>query len=130
MGILDRVITLLNGTKPTKPTVLQLRGVNSDTFDIDVGATRNPGPRDPMEINGYRFDVISLDDFQKNGGKWDRARVEHLGFEDGGFIFKKNSHYITLICFFFHQHFYQPINTLNELMPFFISIYRYYIFDL
>lgn len=83
LGELDRIITLLNGTKPTKPTVLQLRGVNSDTFDIDVGATRPPGPRQPMEINGYRFEVISTDEFKANGGKWDRARVENLGFEDG-----------------------------------------------
>lgn len=86
MGILDRVFTLLNGTKPSKPTVLQLRGVNSDTFDIDVGATRNPGPRDPMEVNGFRFEVITLDELKANGGKWDRARVENLGFEDGWYL--------------------------------------------
>lgn len=86
LGILDRIITLMNGTKPSKPTVLQLRGVNSDTFDIDVGATRNPGPRDPMEVNGYRFEVITLEEFKANGGKWDRARVEKLGFEDGWYF--------------------------------------------
>lgn len=82
LGILDRIITLSNGTKPTKPPVLQLRGVNSDTFDIDVGAIRT-GPHDPMEVNGYRFEVITLDEFKANGGKWDRARVEVLAFEDG-----------------------------------------------
>lgn len=83
LGILERVITLLNGTKPSRPTKLQLRGVNSNTFDIDVGAIREPGPRDPMEIIGYRFEIITINELKSNGGKWDRARVENFGFEDG-----------------------------------------------
>lgn len=83
MGTLERTITLSKGIKPEKPPTLQLRGVNSDTFDIDVGAIRKPKPRHPMDINGYRFEIISVQDFRLNGGKWDNARILVLGFEDG-----------------------------------------------
>lgn len=104
LGELDRIITLLNGTKPSKPTVLQLRGVNSDTFDIDVGAMRPPGPRQPMEINGYRFEVISTEEFKANGGKWDRARVENLGFEDGEFNDFPNPSFLFVVLFASNLH--------------------------
>lgn len=42
----------MEGIKPEKPTNLALRGVNSDTFDVDVGAHRKKGSRHPMDING------------------------------------------------------------------------------
>lgn len=36
-----------------------------------------------MDINGYRFEIISVSDYRLNGGKWDKARVLNLGFGDG-----------------------------------------------
>ncbi len=52
LGTLERIITLTEGVKPEKPSNLALRGVNSDTFDVDVGATRKTKERNPMDING------------------------------------------------------------------------------
>ncbi|KAG4072544.1 hypothetical protein HA402_004633 [Bradysia odoriphaga] len=83
LGTLERVITLTQGVKPEKPTNLALRGVNSDTFDVDVGAVRKTKERDPMDVNGYRFEIIESEKFRLGGRKWDNARVMILGFEDG-----------------------------------------------
>lgn len=85
MGILERVITLKEGTKPDSPTQFNLRGVNSDTFDIDVGAVRTSNVRTPMDINGYRFEVIPEQEYRSNGEKWDTARILNFGFQDGKF---------------------------------------------
>lgn len=38
-----------------------------------------------MDINGYRFEVMSNYQFKLNGHKWDKARVLVFGFEDGSF---------------------------------------------
>lgn len=52
LGTLERIITLNQGVKPEKPPHIVLRGVNSDTFDVDVGAVRKTKERNPMDING------------------------------------------------------------------------------
>lgn len=109
LGTLRRTITLLNGTKPPAPPYVvserllhvattisknnlpffswpmcekTLRGVNSKTFDLDVGAQKI-GPADPMDIIGYRFEILSKDEHRNNGGKWLNARVVHKEFIDG-----------------------------------------------
>lgn len=74
---------MAEGVKPEKPSNLALRGVNSDTFDVDVGAVRKSKIRNPMDINGYRFEIIESEKFRIDGRKWDNARVMILGFEDG-----------------------------------------------
>lgn len=106
--------------KPEKPSNLALRGVNSDTFDVDVGAVRKTKERNPMDINGnclfcynilailvfgfslslrfykiiylqgYRFEIIESEKFRLDGRKWDHARIMILGFEDG--MVRSNSH--------------------------------------
>lgn len=87
LGTLDRTITLQQGEKPEKPKQVELRGYSSDTFDVDVGAIRTSKTRHPMDINGYRFEIISVAEYRQNGGKWDTARVLDLGFEDGLCLF-------------------------------------------
>ncbi|KAJ6649771.1 Limbic system-associated membrane protein, partial [Pseudolycoriella hygida] len=82
LGTLERIITLTEGVKPEKPSNLALRGFNSDTFDVDVGAVRKTKERNPMDINGYRFEIIEAEKFRLDGRKWDQARVMILGFED------------------------------------------------
>lgn len=82
LGTLRRIITLLNGTKPPAPAYLRLHGVNSRTFDLDIGAQKVGDP-DPMDIVGYRFEILSKDDYRNNGGKWLNARVIQKGFTDG-----------------------------------------------
>lgn len=83
LGTLDRTISLQQGVKPEKPKHVELRGFSSDTFDVDVGAFRTSKQRHPMDIIGYRFEIISVADYRMDGGKWDAARVLDLGFEDG-----------------------------------------------
>lgn len=83
LGGIEQNVTLIEGTKPEKPTHLQLRGVNSDTFDIDVNATRKSNIPDRMDVNGYRFEITSVDELRANGGKWDKARIVNVKFGDG-----------------------------------------------
>lgn len=85
MGNLERTISLQEGIKPERPPHVVLRGAGSTTFDVDVGA-KTPDVRTPMDINGYRFEIISVSNYRMNGGKWDKARVLNKGFEDGKFI--------------------------------------------
>lgn len=85
LGDLERTISLQEGVKPEKPKTVQLRGCSSDTFAVDVGAVRTSKQRHEMDINGYRFEIISTSDYRLNGGKWDKALVLNLGFEDGKF---------------------------------------------
>lgn len=84
LGTLRRTITLLNGTKPPAPPHITLRGVNSKTFDLDVGAQKI-GEDDPMDITGYRFEILSKEDHRNNGGKWTFARIVSKDFTDGLF---------------------------------------------
>lgn len=72
----------MNGTKPPAPPYISLRGVNSNTFDLDVGAQKI-GDSDPMDITGYRFEILSKDEHRNNGGKWLNARIIHKDFIDG-----------------------------------------------
>lgn len=85
LGTLRRTITLLNGSKPPPPPHITLRGVNSKTFDLDVGAQKI-GASDPMDIVGYRFEILSKEDHRNNGGKWANSRVVLKDFTDGKYI--------------------------------------------
>lgn len=82
LGSLTRTIKLLNGTKPAAPRFIQLRGANSNTLDIDIGAKRSTAP-DLMDILSYRFEIISLDEYRTNGNLWTTARVIEKAFTDG-----------------------------------------------
>lgn len=90
LGTLKRTITLINGTKPAAPLHITLRGVNSNTFDLDVGAKRS-GTQDPMNVNGYRFELLSKEEHSNNGGKWVNARVVMKDFTDGNESLKKKN---------------------------------------
>lgn len=83
LGTLDRTISLQEGVKPEKPKTVGLRGSSSDAFDVDVGATRGSKQHEVMDINGYRFEVISLSDYRVSGGKWDTSRVLEVPFGEG-----------------------------------------------
>lgn len=82
LGTLTRTIKLLNGTKPAAPRFIQLRGANSNTLDIDIGATR-PSTPDLMDVLSYRFEIISLDEYRNNGNLWTNARAVEKVFTDG-----------------------------------------------
>lgn len=95
---MERTITLQAGVKPEKPKTVQLRGCSSDTFAVDVGAVRTSKIRNEMDINGYRFEIISTSDYRSNGGKWDKARVLIVGFEDGKFYTRNLLNLIEFSC--------------------------------
>lgn len=61
---------------------MTFRGVNSNTFDLDVGAKRTGSPND-MDIIGYQFEIVSTEEHRNNGGKWTNARVVSKDFTDG-----------------------------------------------
>lgn len=82
LGTLKRTIDLINGTRPARPAHIVLRGVNSNTFDVDVGAKR-PIKTSAMDVTGYRFEIIPKEEFEYNRGKWITARVVYKDFTDG-----------------------------------------------
>lgn len=82
LGTLKRTIDLINGTRPARPAQVILRGRNSNTLDLDVGAKR-PAKASAMDVTGYRFEIISKEEFEHNRGKWTTARVVNKDFTDG-----------------------------------------------
>ena len=83
MGVSDHIINLIEGSKPETPKVFGLRGLSSDTFDVDVGAKVNLKNRDKMDINGYRFELIPKDIYKKNNGSWSKSWVKDFPIADG-----------------------------------------------
>lgn len=83
MGSGDLIINLIEGSKPERPKVFGLRGLSSDTFDVDVGAKVNLRNRNKMDINGYRFELIPKDVYKKNNGSWSKSWVRDFPVADG-----------------------------------------------
>lgn len=63
-------------SKPPKPPHITLRGVNSNTFDLDVGSIQ-------MDIIAYRFEILSNENYTKDSGRWTNPRVVLQDFEYG-----------------------------------------------
>ncbi|XP_035908761.1 neural cell adhesion molecule 2-like isoform X2 [Anopheles stephensi] len=83
LGTVTQEIHLKEGTKPDPPSLFQLRGVNSDTLDIDVGATKSHDiPPDPTTVIGYRFELMPTDEYLKSRS-WDRASRRDFDVADG-----------------------------------------------
>lgn len=83
LGTISREILLKEGTKPDPPSRFQLRGVNSDTLDIDVGATKSHDvDPDHTTIIGYRFEMIPTDEYKKHHS-WEQASRRDFDVEDG-----------------------------------------------
>lgn len=83
-GVLRRTFQLIEGMKPPPPPHIHLRGVNSDTFDIDVGANSSSSHGLPklMEITGYHFEIILLEDLSRTR-PWDDAKIVYKPFTAG-----------------------------------------------
>uniref|UniRef100_A0A1S4H1B3 Neural cell adhesion molecule 1 n=1 Tax=Anopheles gambiae TaxID=7165 RepID=A0A1S4H1B3_ANOGA len=83
LGSVTQEIHLKEGTKPDPPSLFQLRGVNSDTLDIDVGATKSHDiPPDPTTVIGYRFELMPTDEYLKSRS-WDHASRRDFDVADG-----------------------------------------------
>lgn len=95
LGAIERNTVLKRGVKPPPPSVLQLRGFNSNTFDVDVGSVRvSPARTAPskteqlMEVNGFRIEYMTEYEFKSDGGKWTNAKRRDFPFEDGKYYIK------------------------------------------
>lgn len=96
------LFTLAEGTMPEKPKVLMLRGLSSDTFDIDVGAKRDPYKKNHvMDVRGYRFEFIAKHVYQVKKS-WKSAIVHEFPFADGATYlingFEEDTVYMTRVA--------------------------------
>lgn len=83
LGRKEHVIDLIEGIKPEVPQKFALRGLSSNTFDIDVGAKRDLKNFHKMDITGYRFEIIQKDIFIENGENWSRSWIKDFAVADG-----------------------------------------------
>lgn len=67
---------------PPKPPYINLRGVNSNAFDLDVGSIESEKNM-ILNIDSYRFEILPKSDLTKDEGRWTNQRVVLQGFEDG-----------------------------------------------
>lgn len=100
LGSVEHLIVLKEGTRPDSPSKVcckrhktlklvliwirfqfDIKGFNSDSVSMDVGARRklNPGA---MDINGYRFELIPDEEF-KETRSWTTAHVYEYPTADG-----------------------------------------------
>jgi hypothetical protein len=64
------------------PKVFFIRGLSSDTFDLDVGAKVDPKNAHVMQINGYRFELIPKQVFRQQKS-WNGSWVKDFAIADG-----------------------------------------------
>ncbi|EDV99237.1 neural cell adhesion molecule 2 [Drosophila grimshawi] len=83
LGSIERITRLDEGEKPPPPFVFQLRGFNSNTFDVDVSAQRDKDQRGPMDVNGFRIEYMTELEFKTDAGKWTNAKRKDFPFEEG-----------------------------------------------
>lgn len=81
-GVEEKIIKLVEGKKPQSPSHVALRGLSSDTFDIDVGAKVDPKTHNKMSVKGYRFELIPEPVF-KETTSWNRSFVREFAIADG-----------------------------------------------
>lgn len=83
LGTIERVTQLEEGTKPPPPFVFQLRGYNSNTFDVDVSVVRNKDKPELMDVNGFRIEYLTELEFKTDAGKWTNAKHKVFPYEEG-----------------------------------------------
>ncbi|XP_033149936.1 neural cell adhesion molecule 2 [Drosophila busckii] len=83
LGSIERITRLEMGEKPPPPDVFQLRGFNSNTFDVDVSVHRDKDKRDIMEVNGFRIEYMTDLEFKTDAGKWTNAKHKVFPYEEG-----------------------------------------------
>ncbi|XP_062125698.1 limbic system-associated membrane protein [Drosophila sulfurigaster albostrigata] len=90
LGTIERVTRLEQGEKPPPPTVFQLRGYNSNTFDVDVSAQRDKDKVGPMDVNGFRIQYITEPEFKADANKWTNAKHKDFPYEEGASLLITN----------------------------------------
>lgn len=82
MGTKHQFIQLREGKKPESPQEFFLRGFNSDTFHVDVGAKVDAKNPQTFDIKGYRFELITKESY-KDKSSWSRSWVKDFSIADG-----------------------------------------------
>lgn len=82
LGYINQTINIVEGKKPDMPKVFFIRGLSSDTFDLDVGAKVDPKSVNIMDINGYRFELIPKEEFRARNS-WNGSMVKDFAIADG-----------------------------------------------
>lgn len=83
MGTIERSYVVKQGVKPPTPHPITLRGLNSNTFDIELSVTRPDNTKPLMEVNGYRIEYMSELEFKKDTGRWLNAKRKDFNYESG-----------------------------------------------
>lgn len=83
LGSIERITRLDEGEKPPPPLVFQLRGYNSNTFDVDLSAPRDKDQLGPMDVNGFRIEYMTELEFKTDAGKWTNAKRKDFPYEEG-----------------------------------------------
>ncbi|KAM7352422.1 factor of interpulse interval [Cochliomyia hominivorax] len=90
LGSIERSIVLKRGIKPPTPHPIQLRGLNSHTFDIELAVERPKNIKPLMEVNGYRIEYMTEMEFKKDSGKWLNAKRKDFNYESGATFLLNN----------------------------------------
>ncbi|KAH8293095.1 hypothetical protein KR044_002673, partial [Drosophila immigrans] len=90
LGSIERVTRLEQGEKPPLPSVFQLRGFNSNTFDVDVSVQRDKDKIGPMDVNGFRIQYMTETEFKADAGKWTNAKHKDFPYEEGASLLITN----------------------------------------
>uniref|UniRef100_A0A1I8MMA3 Uncharacterized protein n=1 Tax=Musca domestica TaxID=7370 RepID=A0A1I8MMA3_MUSDO len=90
LGSIERAITLKRGEKPPTPLPLQLRGLNSHTFDIELSTSKNVTAKPMMGVNGYRIEYITELQFKKDAGQWTNAKHKDYAYASGATFLLNN----------------------------------------
>ncbi|KAH8257715.1 hypothetical protein KR038_007887 [Drosophila bunnanda] len=83
LGSIERTTRLEQGEKPPAPSNFNLRGYNSNTFDVVLSAPRGKEERGLMEVNGFRIEYMTEMEFKTDAGKWTNAKRKDYPFEEG-----------------------------------------------
>ncbi|XP_049302601.1 neural cell adhesion molecule 1-A [Bactrocera dorsalis] len=84
LGMLERIVKLRKGQKPSGPTRFQLLRAFTDGFDLDIRSVKYSNVEDNMHTYGYRVQYMSEGDFKHSAGNWSYAKHKDFHLQRGG----------------------------------------------
>ncbi|TMW51275.1 hypothetical protein DOY81_003661, partial [Sarcophaga bullata] len=84
LGMLERVIKLKKGQKPSGPTRFQVGRVFTDGFLLDIRSVKFSTVEENMHTLGYRVEYMSEQEFKYNAGNWSYAKRKDFLFHRDG----------------------------------------------
>lgn len=83
LGMLERVIKLKKGQKPSGPTRFQVGRVFTDGFLLDIRSVKFSTVEENMHTLGYRVEYMSEQEFKFSAGNWSYAKRKDFLFHRG-----------------------------------------------